>query len=147
MAENRTLKEYSSPNATIPQSGIACLTVEANNFKLKPSFLSMVQQNQLSGTPTDDPNIYLSIFLEYCDTLKMNGMTSDAIRLRLFLWSLRDIAIAWLHSLPSGFISTWDQLKQTFIVRYFLPSKTADLRNQITSFSQKEGHYKNSWDL
>ncbi|XP_073222385.1 uncharacterized protein [Cicer arietinum] len=99
----------------------------------------MVQQKQLSGTPTDDPNLYLSISLESCDTLKMNGVTYDTIRLRLFPFPLRDRARAWLHSLPSESITTWDQLKQAFLGRYFPPSKTAQLRNQITSFSQKEG--------
>ncbi|XP_020245227.1 uncharacterized protein LOC109823363 [Asparagus officinalis] len=99
----------------------------------------MVQQNQFGGGATEDPNLHLSIFLEYCDTLKLNGVTNDAIRLRLFPFSLKDKARAWLHSLPAGSITTWDQLSREFLAKYFPPSKTAQMRNRITSFVQKEG--------
>lgn len=135
----RTLKDFAAPNTNGLHSSITRPTVEANNFELKPSLLSMVQQNQFGGSSTDDPNLHLSVFLEYCDTLKMNGVTADAIRLRLFPFSLRDRARAWLHSLPTGSITTWDQLSQAFLAKYFPPSKTAQLRNQITNLTQKDG--------
>ncbi|XP_020256161.1 uncharacterized protein LOC109833032 [Asparagus officinalis] len=60
-------------------------------------------------------------------------------RRRLFPFSLRDKDRAWLHSLPTGSITTWDQLSRAFLAKYFPPSKTAQMRNQITSFVQKEG--------
>nr|ABD63156.1 Retrotransposon gag protein [Asparagus officinalis] len=69
----------------------------------------------------------------------MNGVSDDAIKLRLFPFSLRDKARAWLQSLPPGSITTWDQLSEAFLAKYFPPSKTAQLRNQITTFTQKEG--------
>jgi len=33
---------------------------------------------------------------------------------------------------------TWDELTKTFLAKFFPPSKTASLRNQITSFTQRE---------
>ena len=145
--ENRTLKDYAAPNAQGLHSGIARPAIEANNFELKPSLLSMVQQSQFGGLPTEDPNLHLSIFLEYCDTLKMHGVSSDAIRLRLFPFSLRDKARAWLHSLPPGSITTWDQLTQAFLNKYFPPSKTDHLRKQIVTFSQREDEsLYEAWD-
>ena len=86
----------------------------------------------------EDPNLHLSVFLEVCDTLKINGESIDAIRLRLFPFSLRDKARAWLHSLPPGSISTREELTKAFLAKFFPPSKTASLRNQITSFTQRE---------
>ena len=86
----------------------------------------------------EDPNLHLSVFLEVCDTLKVNGASSDAIRLRLFPFSLRDKARAWLHSLPLGSISTWEELTKAFLARFFPPSKTASLRNQISTFAQRD---------
>jgi len=44
--------------------------------------------------------------------LKLNGVSSDAIYMHLFPFSLRDKASAWLHSLPSGCITTWDELTE-----------------------------------
>jgi len=83
----------------------------------------------------EDPNLHLSVFLEVCNTLKING---DAIRLCLFLFSLRDNARAWLHSLSPGSISTWEELTKAFLAKFFPPSKTASLCNQITPFTQRE---------
>ncbi|KAM0933256.1 putative retrotransposon gag domain-containing protein [Dioscorea sansibarensis] len=134
---NKTLKDFAGPNAQGLHTSITRPTVEAKNFELKPTLLSMVQQNQFGGSPTEDPNLHLSVFLEYCDTLKLNRVSPDGIRLRLFPFFLKDKARAWLHSLPMGSITTWDQLSQAFLVRYFPPSKTAKLRNQIISFTQK----------
>ncbi|XP_030500585.2 uncharacterized protein LOC115716035 [Cannabis sativa] len=78
----------------------------------------MVQQNQFGGLATEDPNIYLAIFLEVCATVKMNGVTDDAIRLRLFLISLRDRARSWLQSLQP------DSLIRSNFMKYESDSKT-----------------------
>ncbi|EOY18189.1 Uncharacterized protein TCM_042804 [Theobroma cacao] len=45
---------------------------------------------QFEGLPNDDPNAHIVNFLEIYDTFKANGVTDDAIRLRLFPFSLRD---------------------------------------------------------
>lgn len=134
----RPLNSYAIPSQDEPHNNIVAPAIEANNFELKPSLLSAVQQNQFSGGPTDDPNLHLSIFLQYADTVKANGVSTEAIRLRLFPFSLRDRARAWLQSLPSNSITTWDELKKVFLSRYFPPSKTAMLRAQINAFRQKD---------
>ncbi|CAJ2633013.1 unnamed protein product [Trifolium pratense] len=132
------LRSYVIPSQEEPHNSIAAPAIEANNFELKPSLLSAVQQNQFSGNPTDDPNLHLSIFLQYADTVKANGVSPEAIRLRLFPFSLRDKARAWLQSLPSNSVATWNELKKVFLARYFPPSKTAMLRAQINGFRQRD---------
>ena len=47
----------------------------------------MVQQNQFEVLSHKDPNIHLAIFLEICDTVKMNGISDDVIHLRFFFHS------------------------------------------------------------
>jgi len=95
-----------------------------------------MQQSQFGSIPLEDPNLYLSVFLEVCDILMINGASSYAICLRLFPFFLRDKVRAWLHFLPLGSITTWAELTKVFLAKFFLPSKTASLRNQISSFAQ-----------
>ena len=76
--------------------------------------------------------------MQYADTIKANGVSQDAIRLCLFPFSLRDRAWAWLQSLPSNSVTTWEELKNIFLSRYFPPSKTAMLRAQINGFRKKD---------
>ena len=98
-AQPQTLKDYVRSIVNDNYSGVRCQTINANNFELKPALISMVQQAQFSGLPLEDPNIHLAMFLEICNTVKMNGVTEDTIRLRLFLFSLRDKTRGWLQSL------------------------------------------------
>ncbi|WRX26276.1 Retrotransposon gag domain - like 10 [Theobroma cacao] len=91
---------------------------------------------QFGGLPNDDLNAHIVNFLEICDTFKANGVTDDAIRLRLFPFSLRNKAKSWLNSLLAGSINTWDDLAQNFLAKFFPLAKSAMMRNDITSFMQ-----------
>ena len=87
-------------------SSIRKPTIQSNNFELKTGLVQMVQQHQFGGTAAEDPTEHLSSFQEICDTVKMNGVTSEAIRLILFKFSFRDKAKVWLNSFPQDFFTT-----------------------------------------
>ncbi|KAF5477447.1 hypothetical protein F2P56_004087 [Juglans regia] len=137
-AHPRTLKDYVRPVVNDNYSGIRRQTINANNFELKPALISMVQQAQFSRSPLDDPNIHLAMFLLICDTVKINGVTGDTIRLRLFPFSLRDKARGWLQSLQLGSITSWQDMAEKFLAKFFPPAKTTQLRSEISQFKQND---------
>ena len=81
--ENQPLKDFTQPKAANIKPGITAPAIAANNFELKATLINMVQQQQFGGMPSEDPHLHLAIFLACCDTFKANGVTDDAIRLRL----------------------------------------------------------------
>ncbi|MBA0732902.1 hypothetical protein Gogos_016963, partial [Gossypium gossypioides] len=104
----------------------------APQFELKPvMFQSM---GQFSCIPIEDPHLHLQLFMEVSDSFKIVGVTEDALRLKLFLYLLQDRAQAWLNLLQPNSISTWQELVERFLVKYFPPSKDAKLQNEITTF-------------
>ena len=131
----RTLMEYAQPSIDGTASCIRKPAVQANQFELKPSYVNMIQNSvKFHRLPSEDPNIHIAYFLNICDMFRVNDVPDDAIRLRLFPFSLKDRAREWLNSLPVGFISDWATLAQKFLAKYFLPGKTVKLRNDITNF-------------
>lgn len=65
--DNRPLKDFEVPSQDELHSSIVPLEIQADIFELKPSLLQIVQLNQLSGNPTEDPNLHLLVFVQYAD--------------------------------------------------------------------------------
>ncbi|XP_073139096.1 uncharacterized protein [Henckelia pumila] len=127
------------PNIEGARPSIIRSTVAANHFEIKPAIIQMIQNTlQFGGSVIDEPYVHITNFMEICDTFKIQGVSDDVIRLRLFPFSLRDKAKAWLTNLPAGSITTWDDLAKSFLTKYFPPSKSMKLRADITTFSQGE---------
>ena len=72
--------------------------------------LQMLQNFPFHGFPNENPNMHLTNFIEVCDTVKYNGVTEEALRLRLFPLSLGDRAKHWLPSQPSDSITSLNDL-------------------------------------
>src|SRR5262249_25771975 len=104
-----------------------------------PNVIQMVQQYvQFDGLNNEDVNTHLQQFLEICDTFKINEAFYDAIKLRLFPFSLRGSTKNWVNGWPSNSIPTWHHMDQCFMRKYFPSYRTAKLRADIASFHQQE---------
>ncbi|KAA3488570.1 RING-H2 finger protein ATL63 [Gossypium australe] len=76
--------DYAKPYLTRAESSIVRPTIAANNFEVKPNTIQMIQQFvQFDGLQDEDLNTHIANFLEFCDTFKINGVSDDAIRLRI----------------------------------------------------------------
>ncbi|GJX06881.1 reverse transcriptase domain-containing protein [Tanacetum coccineum] len=79
--------------------------------------------------------------------MRFPDVPSTSIKLMLFPFSLEGSARIWLEKEPPRSILTWDDLVSKFINQFFPPSKTTNLRNEITRFQQRfdESFYE-AWD-
>ena len=140
------LDEFVLP-PTVVQTAIRWPPIQANNFELKSVTVQMLQNILFHGLPHENPNMHLTNFLEVCDTIKYNGVTEEALRLQLFPLSLGDRAKHWLTSQPPYSITTWNDLVQKFLTKFFPPSKIAQLMQEINTFGQLEGeNIAEAWD-
>ena len=62
----RTLMKYAQPSIDGTASCIRKPAVQANNFELKPSYVSMIQNSvQFHRLPSEDPNLHIAYFYIY----------------------------------------------------------------------------------
>ena len=62
------------------------------------------------------------------NTVKLNEVRPDVIKLQLFPFSLRDVATTWFDSFPMGLVNTWEELVEAYIRNFFPPALTIERR-------------------
>nr|GEX24092.1 reverse transcriptase domain-containing protein [Tanacetum cinerariifolium] len=133
----RTMKELCQPSLNGQSGPIALIAIQATNFGLKNDMIQQVQNScQFHGLSCDDANKHLDKFLHDTQSIKVNGVTDDALRLYLFPHSWTHHATAWFDRLPRNFINTFEQMAKMFLEKYFPSSMVTKLRNEITNFRQ-----------
>ncbi|XP_042035058.1 uncharacterized protein LOC121781375 [Salvia splendens] len=108
--------------------------IAANTFELKRGLIQMAENIAFRGKSTDDPNKHITKFIQICNTTKMNGVTDEQVRLRLFPFSLEDSAKDWLESLEPGSIRTWDAMVEKFLEKFYPPSEAIKRQHEIIAF-------------
>ncbi|CAH9102258.1 unnamed protein product [Cuscuta epithymum] len=145
MADQTTL-ETLTPNY-VARNSIGAPTIEANNFEIKPAMIQMLANNPFCGYAHEDPMDHIESFIQTCATFKYNGVSSEAVRLTLFPFSLRDKASRWLRSFPNGHFDTWEKLHQAFMQEYFPPSAAIKVQTEILNFTQAPTEsFSEAWD-
>nr|GEV50591.1 reverse transcriptase domain-containing protein [Tanacetum cinerariifolium] len=134
----RTMKELCQPSLNGQGGPIAPITIQATNFGLKNDMIQQVQNScQFHGLSSDDANKHLDKFLHVTKSIKVNGVTDDALCLYLFPHSLIHHATTWFDRLPKNSINAFEQMAKMFLAKYFPPSMVTKLRNEITNFHQR----------
>nr|GEY85337.1 reverse transcriptase domain-containing protein [Tanacetum cinerariifolium] len=140
----QTMEELCHPTLNGRGGPIAPIVIQAIKFRLKNDMIQQVQNScQFHGLPGNDANKHLDKFLHVTQSIKVNGVTDDALRLYLFTHSLTHHATAWFDRLPRNSINTFEQMAKMFLGKYFPPSMVTKLRNEITNFRQRASHGQN----
>nr|GEV02375.1 reverse transcriptase domain-containing protein [Tanacetum cinerariifolium] len=119
----RTMEELCQPSLNGQGGPITPIAIQATNFELKNDMIQQVQNFcQFHGLLGDDANKHLDKFLHVTKSIKVNGVTDDALRLYLFPHSLTHHATAWFDRLPRNSINTFEQMAKMFLGKYLPPS-------------------------
>ena len=120
-----TMDEFWRPFIQEEYFAVRQPAIEATNFELKPTLITMVQQHQFTGQPSKDPNEHMGRFMRMANIVKLNEMRPEVIKLKLFPFSLRDVATTWIDSLPVGLVNTWEELVEAYMSIFFPLTLTA----------------------
>ena len=69
-----TMEDFWRPIIQEEYSVVRQPAIEANNFELKPTLITMVQQHRFTGHSSEDPNEHMGRFMRMANTFKLNGM-------------------------------------------------------------------------
>ena len=89
----------------------------------------MVQKNQYTGHPSEDPNENMGRFIRMENTVKLSRVRPEVIKLQLFPFSLRDVVATWFESLPYGLVKNWEELVEEYMNRFFPHALTLERRD------------------
>nr|GEX45756.1 reverse transcriptase domain-containing protein [Tanacetum cinerariifolium] len=90
---------------------ISLISIQATNFGLKNDMIQQVQNSyQFHGLSGDDANKNLDKFFHVTQSIKVNGVTDDVLRLYLVPHSLTHHAITWFDHLPRNSFNTFNSI-------------------------------------
>ena len=73
MAEKK-LGEFATPNNNYLRTPINQPAITAEDYEIKPHYLSLVQHNQFGGSAVEDAGMHLNTFTEICDMMRIKDV-------------------------------------------------------------------------
>nr|GEX99281.1 reverse transcriptase domain-containing protein [Tanacetum cinerariifolium] len=123
-----TMEELCQPTLNGRGGPISSIAIQAMNFGLKNDMIQHVQNSyQFHRLLGDDANKHLDKLLHVTQSIEVNGVTDDALRLHLFPHSLTHHATAWFDRFPRNSITTFEQMAKMFLGKYFPTSMVTKL--------------------
>ena len=94
---------YNTPSCLrLPDITATHYEIKLSTIQSLPTFLGLTHEN---------PYDFLSEFQTICSTIQLTGFTEDALKMRLFVFALKDRAKHWFQSLEPNSINSWDHLQ------------------------------------
>ena len=91
------------------------------------------------GVDNKNPYSFMRDFEDVCSAFLSTKSPLHIICMVLFLFSLKEKAKIWFHSLTPNSIFTWEDMQNEFLNKFFPPARTNALVRAIQNFSEKPG--------
>ena len=143
-APERRMREYAMPQIQSASSPIV-LGQAVRNYELKVWHFN--QLPSFHGMANEDPLDFIRDFLGVVQIFALGGLNEDQLRMKCFPYTMKDKAKQWLNALIPGSLTSWTQIYEKFIGRFFPHEKTTKLRRQISTFDQENGEsFYEAWE-
>jgi hypothetical protein len=107
----------------------------------------MVQNQSFLGKEHENPYLHLQEFKQTCDCLRIEGMSDETLRWKLFPFSLKGRAKQWYNRTIGSKQGDWETLRSSFCLDFFPISKIVSLRAKVLSFKQEDNEsLATSWE-
>jgi len=131
----RTLGDYVMQQGPRHFSSIAVPST-TKTLKMKSGFLNLISSHQFTGMDNEDPYTHLSTFYELVGTMGFEEGDIESVYLRLFPFSLAGKAKEWLKSHRNQSLTSWNDVEEKFLHRFFPLSRYIKAKSDISTFRQ-----------
>jgi len=132
------LFDYATPSGAELEPPSSSQAILAVRYELRPSLISMVQENFLSGERDENPYTDLRDFEQLCSCIHIQWMRRVTLKWKLFPFSLTGKASRWYSRYVGSVDGEWEKLQAMFCLTYFPISRVARLHREILNFKQEE---------
>src|SRR6185312_4935290 len=106
-----------------------------SGFELCPDLIAMVRELSFSGLSIENPDHHLREFEQLCSCFASASMKQDALRWKLFPFSLKGKVEQWYTSYTYTAKGSWDSLKTRFSIIFFQQNEKEILGAASAKFS------------
>jgi len=131
----RTLRDHMNSTSIIAPSCIV-FPPDTSHFNFKSGIIQLLPT--FHGLDLENTHLHLRDIEEVCNTYNDLNCSMSTIRLKLFLFFLKDKAKTWLQNIRLGSIYAWDEMQQQFLKKFFPSHRTNSFKRQITTFNKKK---------
>ncbi|CAA7404010.1 unnamed protein product [Spirodela intermedia] len=130
------MKNYYIPDSFQRASNIRVPLAPNVKFEINPGIFQMLPN--FHGLPLEEPHQHLEKFHMVCDLVNLPQVTPEIIKMKLFPHTLWDKASHWLSTLDRE-LTSWKDIEQAFLRKFYPLGKTQNMRKHIWNFSQRPG--------
>ncbi|CAL2248125.1 unnamed protein product [Prunus armeniaca] len=145
LVQNETMGDLDIPTILTSPSSIVLLAA-ARNYELKNIHFNMMPS--FHGLSSKDPLAHIrDIFNMVSNMALTEEVTEEHLRMKVFPYKLKDKAKMWLNSLRPGLLTSWTEVQNKFLEKFFSTHKTDALRDKIMQFSQQaDESFSEAWE-
>ncbi|XP_068504467.1 uncharacterized protein [Phaseolus vulgaris] len=126
----KTLGDYVMYQGPRHFSSIAIPTT-TKALEINPDFLTLIRAYQFTAIEHEDPYSHLDTFYELVGTMGFQSGDLENVYMRLFSFSLAEKAKEWLKSLPNQSLTSWKDVEEKILQRFFPISRYIKAKSDI----------------